>query len=549
MRNLRHDRALPALAILFVVLLRAFHPVQLIVENYVGRQVPTAMVARNLERGSGFLRPQLDTAPIPNLFLVEPPIYAQLASLLRSVTGLGLTVCGRWASALATGLAAWGLFGLAVRREGPQVALLAVVAFGLFPVTIRYGRAFQPDALMLGLLVAGMRLWDDFEAEGGTGRLAAAWLLVATGLAVKVVAASVLVPLVLVIVRPPRTRKIIALSLSIAPALIWYVYAARLLDEGSRASADNATLWFRALGFSSLFRLATWTLSARFLLLRSFTPLGFALAIWGLFAVSGGDRLWRLWLASTGAAFLVMAGKIHHEYYWMMLAPMMAVGVARGTLQGKTGGGLTLSSYKRGQGEGAARPFDPRPPHDFNQDGPDPRPRETGSRIVPPPLPKLLPRGGRGLVPAIATRGALFVAFGTLGIVQSAPTWRTPPDWDALPRAVAAVDRLSPSDAKPLLIAPEALLFAADRRGFRLETDPAARVRAAGEFGAVLDPAEPLALIAFYRTKGAKYFVDLLPVGDEPERRLLHDAIRRRYNVRVDHGGVIFADLVDSSAR
>src|SRR5262245_2502207 len=50
---------------------------QPIVENYVGRQVPTAMVARNLERGSGFLRPQLDTAPFPNLFRIEPPTFAQ----------------------------------------------------------------------------------------------------------------------------------------------------------------------------------------------------------------------------------------------------------------------------------------------------------------------------------------------------------------------------------------------------------------------------------------------------------------------------------------
>ena len=34
-------------------LIRALHPGQPIVENYVGRQVPTAMVARNLERGLG----------------------------------------------------------------------------------------------------------------------------------------------------------------------------------------------------------------------------------------------------------------------------------------------------------------------------------------------------------------------------------------------------------------------------------------------------------------------------------------------------------------
>ena len=55
-------------------LIRFIHIDQPIVENYVGRQIPTAMVARNLERGSGMLRPRLDTAPFPNYFLVEPPL-------------------------------------------------------------------------------------------------------------------------------------------------------------------------------------------------------------------------------------------------------------------------------------------------------------------------------------------------------------------------------------------------------------------------------------------------------------------------------------------
>src|SRR5262245_8279870 len=75
--------------------LRGIGASQPIVENYVGRQVPTAMVARNLERGSGFFRPQLDTAPYPNLFLVEPPIYAAAVVGLRRVTRLALEPAGR----------------------------------------------------------------------------------------------------------------------------------------------------------------------------------------------------------------------------------------------------------------------------------------------------------------------------------------------------------------------------------------------------------------------------------------------------------------------
>src|SRR3954452_24414470 len=114
---------------------RAVEPGQPIVENYVGRQIPTAMVARNLERGSGFLRPELDTGPFPNYFLVEPPIDALGVVALRRLTGLPLEPSGRLLSALATVLGAWGLSGLARRREGSAVALLAVAAFAAFPIT------------------------------------------------------------------------------------------------------------------------------------------------------------------------------------------------------------------------------------------------------------------------------------------------------------------------------------------------------------------------------------------------------------------------------
>ena len=82
---------------------------QPIVENYVGRQVPTAMVARNLDRGSAFLRPLLDTAPFPNYFLVEPPVYELAVVAVRRIAGWRLEACGRIVSALRNGLGRLGI--------------------------------------------------------------------------------------------------------------------------------------------------------------------------------------------------------------------------------------------------------------------------------------------------------------------------------------------------------------------------------------------------------------------------------------------------------
>src|SRR5262249_17417497 len=157
-------------------------------------------------------------------------------------------------------------------REGDRAAWLAVAALAVFPLTIRYGRAFQPDALMLGTLVAGLRCWDEHEAGGGVAWLVLAAGLPATGLAPKIVAVSLLVPVLALIRRPPRRLKIaLALGLVI-PALLWYVHAAALLREGlgSRAAADNEAIWLRVLIPTALFRVETIRDLVRFLVVRTF---------------------------------------------------------------------------------------------------------------------------------------------------------------------------------------------------------------------------------------------------------------------------------------
>lgn len=470
------------LALAFVV--RAGGLGQPIVENYVGRQVPTAMVARNLERGSGFLEPRLDVGPMPNLFLVEPPLYAAVAVAVRRVTGLPLEAAGRLTSAAGIVLGACGLFGLAARREGPGVALAAVAAFTAFPVTIRYGRAFQPDALMLGCLVAGLCCWDGFERRGRAARLAAGFVLIAAGLALKVIAAYVLAPLTLVILRDRRPWKLVLAASTLLPALLWYAHAAHAMAAGggSRASADNGAIWLSVVVPRALVRGDTYRYIGRFLFVRAFSPVGVPLAAFGLVAGWRGDRLWNVWGASALAALAVVSAKLHHEYYWLAVAPVLALGVGKA-------------------------------------------------------LAVLAGRGARGRVMAAAA-GTSLVA---LSAVFAASTWRTPPEWESLREAARAVRARVPVGA--WLVAPEALLFESDRRGCRLEFTTEAARRAAGEWGAPLGGSGPLALVEFYRRRGAAYFADVRPARTDPERLALHEAVRGRYNVLVDRPGVLIAAL------
>ncbi len=324
-----------ALGILLMItfLIRALNASQPIVENYVGRQVPTAMVARNLERGSGVLWPQLETAPFPNYFVVEPPLSELAVVVGKQVMGLSLSAAGRILSALMTTLAAWGLFDLVERRSGGRAALLSLLAFAFFPLTIRYGRAFQPDASMLGALVAGVACWDRYRAGDRWPWLLAGWFLLALGFAIKITAGFLLIPLFIVIVRKRRGLEIVAALSTLLPALAWYIWANHLLEAGggSRAAVDNRAIWLGLLGSPAIFepevlRFVGWTL-----FVRAFTPLGAGLALFGFWirdrAGDDHDRLWSIWGISALAAMALLGRKLHHEYYWLPLAPVVAVGI------------------------------------------------------------------------------------------------------------------------------------------------------------------------------------------------------------------------------
>ncbi len=473
--------------LLAIFLIRAIHAGQPIVENYVGRQIPTAMVARNLERGSGVFRPQLDTAPYPNYFVVEPPLYESGVVVLRRLTGMKLEAAGRILSALLMTLAGWGLFDLANRREGRRVALLSVLAFACFPLTIRYGRAFQPDASMLGAVVAGLACWDRYRCRPGWHWLLSGWCLLALGFALKITSAFLLVPIVFLIGRPRGFRSVLVACSTVAPAVLWYLWANHLIAEsGSRASADNRSIWLGLLGPTALLQPEVLTSVGRFLFSRAFTPLGAGLAFVGLYKAHGrdadGDQLWWVWGISALVTMAILAQKLHHEYYWLPLAPVAAVGVGRALA------------------------------------------RIAGRQ--------------RGL--AIATAGSLLL----LCWVQARSTWRTPPEWDGLAQAARVIRSQVPREC--WVAAPEALLFQADRRGCRMEWTASAAGRAACEWGTAQPVERPLDLIEFYRQRGARYFADLGSGESRLQRKGLHDAVRQRYKVIVDNPEAIIADLADS---
>ena len=195
-----------------------------------------------------------------------------------------------------------------------------------------------------------------------------------------------------------------------------------------------------------------------------------------------GDALWLTWGTSALVAMALLAEKLHHEYYWLLVAPVAAVGIGRCL--------AWLAQFHRGM--------------------------------------------------AVAVVGSLLL----LSYVQVRSTWRTPAEWTGLEHAAGAVAATVPADA--WVVAPEALLFQADRRGCRMEWSDRAAARAAGEWEAGRRVDGPLELVEYYRRQGARYFADLGCREADLTRKGLHDAVRRRYKVIVDRPDVIIADLADS---
>ncbi len=341
---------------------------------------------------------------------------------------------------------------------------------------------------MLGSILAGLACWELARdaARPGIRRtwLGAGWVLLATGLALKVIALPVVLVLAWLTGPGRRPARLAAVAAALVPVLLWYAWASHLVAAGggSRASADNSAIWTGLIAGSAraLADGGTWAMIGRFLVVRAFTPIGAAMAAAGLI-VGRGAGLWRGWVLAAAATLAMLAPKLHHEYYFLLLAPAAAAGC-----------GLALDRLAEGRRR-------------------------------------------------VATAAGL--ALVVLGLVQARATWRTPDEWAGLDAATRAVaEQTRPGD---WLVAPEALLFASDRRGCRLEWTETAARRAAGEWGRAEAGAVrgPLDLVAFYRARGARYFADLGDRPGDPRRMALHDAVRRRYKVIVDRPEVIIADL------
>lgn len=443
------------------------HLNQPLFEGYVGRQIPTAMVARDLARGGDFLHPQLQTGPFPSYFLVEPPVYAQIVAWMNQASGLKLETCGRSVSltgVLLVSIAIWRYFSRNCQRDS---AFFAIACWLALPVSLKYGRAFQPDMLALGLIFFGL-----CEQAGGKKKSNLKSLLLFTIISLALAMKVTLAPLLVASFafddntdRRKRSAWLLKSILMLLPAIAWYVYVILFMKTPGSVSggqsADGFYYWMKMVGPLALlandsFRtiwinplLNAWTpfavllLPIAFLLMRRDRFLGFSLL---------GIILW----------LLLVGGKAHHGYYWLVPAPWLAI--VAGIFAADDH--IKLFSLRK-------------------------------------------------LQYACGLRKTMLICLMITGFYQSRNTWKTPCEWLPLTADLNRIRHFLDENPSQFVIAHEAAIYTLDRPGLRWEWSPQAQQRAASAFDyGQLSGDPPAALLAFYQNRGGRW---LLAIETDPE--------------------------------
>lgn len=323
-------------ALLFVlagVLIRLINIDLPILEGANSRQIQTALITRNLlVNGFDFLHPQINSLPEPRYYILEPPLYNTLVAFLYLPFGVH-EYLGRLVSILSFAGTCYFIYRIASVHINASAARAAVLAFSLFPLSIIFTRAFQPDPLALFLSV-GFIYFTVGWIDGNSRNPGWAIFFGALAFFTKPPYMFILLPLTLYGLAQKGKRFLtrwevyLALVFLVIPPVLWSNHAKNVaalypyLDYQGNFALSN---WFDV---STFFHYSFYKTVFEWLSGMILTPIGFTLLLMGLFVKGkpSGDRLLGFWLLGVVIYDLMFHKHIHtHEYYHLPLLPVAAL--------------------------------------------------------------------------------------------------------------------------------------------------------------------------------------------------------------------------------
>lgn len=313
---------------------------QSLVETHAHRQTQTAYTALLYAEGEiDLLRPPLPILGPPGSIPQELPVF-QAAGALVMRLGVPADAAMRLVGLATFLIAAWLLYLLARRLMGTTGALVGLGAFVFNPLAWVYGRTSLIEYLAvaggIGFLYFAIR-WMETDRVGHWALALVAGLV---AILVKITTGGFLL-LPALFWRSPSGRWGFQrpsiwglLVLTVAVGLAWSAYAQEVREETPASaflSMENQLAWFFGLA-GQRFDPATWRVPL--IALLSLTGCGFL--VWGPLAVARSRRMGqRSFLLSFLALIPLMPLVLFnlyaiHDYYWVAVAPMVAVGIGLG---------------------------------------------------------------------------------------------------------------------------------------------------------------------------------------------------------------------------
>ncbi len=317
------------------VLLRLRHVTAPLFDHHSWRQTQTTMIARNLYReGFDLWSPRVDFycaefCSESGLLVLEFPLYNAIVALLYKLFGLHDPL-GRLVSlGFAVG-AAYLLYRLARRFYGATASLIAALFFTISPISVFFGRAFMPEALMIFAGIGALLYFHTWLEDGQWSSFGLALSFAIAAFLVKFSMLHLAIPIAYMAWRRygraavREWRLYLFVGLFLVPSLVWFLHAHNSpnlnmywLVSRPEHVFDNheffPIMWKRLRG-------------------DVLTPVGLGLFLFGLLLGlrQKSERMFDVWLVAAIVLVAVMGpGNWAHDYYQLPLVPIASIYIGR----------------------------------------------------------------------------------------------------------------------------------------------------------------------------------------------------------------------------
>jgi len=337
------QRLLFLLIILISLIIRLIEIDNPVYDYNAWRQTETAALAHNYYVDNPpFLYPEIDWVGPHGHAEMEFPLFPYLVSWIYTFTGPD-DMWGRLLTVFCALGALWAMWDAARRAaQSNWAGIFAIALFTVSPLTIFFGRTFQPDMMMVLFSTLSINFLMRWDGSPKNPWLYVSALSLSLGALLKPPCLIVAFPLVYLAWQQSgkkiliRKETFIYLAIVLVPALLWYTHARGFYEE-----TQASFMWHNHFTFDLVF-LAFWTsesfwdtvwyrFNEQILVETGFIP--FAIGMVRMFFPHPARPLAWTWL--MGMAVLYLGTPEHHmghDYYSLLAVPPVIFTAAMGCL-------------------------------------------------------------------------------------------------------------------------------------------------------------------------------------------------------------------------